>query len=40
MLAEDHSDLLSDFKEYITTMDAERNTDFRTIFPELAHLVD
>lgn len=39
MLAEDHSDLLSDFKEYITIMDAERSTNFRTIFPELAHLV-
>jgi organic radical activating enzyme len=39
MDAEDHTKLLPDFREYITTMDAERKTDFKTVFPELAHLL-
>lgn len=39
MDSEDHSQLLTDFKEYINNMDKIRNTDFRTVFPELAHLV-
>ena len=39
MNAEDHTKLLPDFREYITTMDAERKTDFKTVFPELAHLL-
>jgi len=39
MDAEDHTNLLPDFKEYITTMDAQRGTDFKTVFPELAHLL-
>ena len=39
MDAEDHTNLLPDFREYITTMDAQRKTDFKTVFPELAHLL-
>jgi organic radical activating enzyme len=38
MDAEDHTNLLPDFKDYITTMDTQRNTDFKTTFPELSHL--
>lgn len=36
---EDHTNLLPDFSEYITTMDAQRGTNFKIIFPELAHLL-
>jgi sulfatase maturation enzyme AslB (radical SAM superfamily) len=36
---EDDTRLLPDFREYITTMDNQRGTDFKTIFPELAHLL-
>lgn len=39
MDAEDHTNLLPDFREYITTMDAQRGTDFKKTFPELAHLL-
>lgn len=39
MDAEDHTNLLPDFREYVTTMDAQRKTDFKTTFPELAHLL-
>jgi sulfatase maturation enzyme AslB (radical SAM superfamily) len=39
MDAEDNSNLLVDFKEYIITMDAQRGTDFTTTFPELGHLL-
>lgn len=39
MDAEDHSNLLPDFQEYITTMDVQRGTNFKLIFPELAHLI-
>jgi organic radical activating enzyme len=39
MDAEDHTNLLPDFREYITTMDTQRGTDFKTTFPELAHLI-
>jgi hypothetical protein len=39
MDAEDHTDLLPDFREYITTMDHQRGTDFKTTFPELAHIL-
>jgi len=39
MDAEDHTNLLPDFREYIATMDAQRGTDFKTVFPELAHLL-
>lgn len=38
MESEDQSYLLPDFHEYITTLDRERNTNFKEIFPELAHL--
>jgi len=40
MDGEDHTHLLPAFQEYITTMDATRNTDFKTTFPELADLVN
>jgi organic radical activating enzyme len=40
MDAEDHTNLLPDFREYITTMDNQRGTDFKKTFPELAHLLD
>lgn len=36
---EDHTNLLDDFQEYIATMDAQRNTDFKTVFSELGHLL-
>jgi hypothetical protein len=39
MDAEDHTNLLPDFREYITTMDRQRGTDFKNTFPELAHLL-
>lgn len=39
MDAEDHTHLLSAFKEYITVMDNTRGTSFKTVFPELAHLL-
>jgi sulfatase maturation enzyme AslB (radical SAM superfamily) len=39
MDSEDHSHLLSAFKEYISTMDNSRGLDFKTTFPELAHLL-
>jgi hypothetical protein len=39
VLAEDHSHLLPDFKEYVTNLDSIRNTDAKNIFPELAHLL-
>lgn len=39
MDAEDHTNLLPDFKEYITTMDIQRGTDFRSTFPELENLL-
>lgn len=39
MDSEDHSHLLPVFSEYITKMDAVRKTDFKNIFPELAHLI-
>ena len=39
MLAEDHTNLLPDFREYITTMDRQRGTDFKATFPEIAHLL-
>lgn len=35
----DHTHLLPDFREYISTLDAHRKTDFRKVFPELAHLM-
>ena len=39
MDAEDHSHLLKDFREYIMMLDRHRKTDFKTVFPELAHLL-
>lgn len=39
MDAEDHSNLLPDFKEYVTKMDQQRGTNFKSTFPELAHLL-
>jgi sulfatase maturation enzyme AslB (radical SAM superfamily) len=38
MDSEDHTHLLPAFKEYITTMDAERKLNFKKLFPELKHL--
>jgi sulfatase maturation enzyme AslB (radical SAM superfamily) len=39
MNSEDHTSLLPAFKEYITTMDGHRSTDFTQTFPELKHLI-
>ena len=39
MDAENHEDQLSAFKEYIERMELLRGTDFKTTFPELAHLL-
>ena len=39
MDAEDHVDQLPAFKEYIQRMELLRGTDFKTTFPELAHLL-
>ncbi len=39
MDAEDHTHLLPDFKEYVEKMDAIRNTNFKEVFPQLAHLI-
>jgi len=36
---EDDTHLLPDFREYITTLDQQRKTDFKKTFPELAHLL-
>ena len=39
MDAEDHTNLLPDFREYITALDRQRGTDFKSTFPELGHLL-
>ena len=39
MDAEDHTDQLPSFKEYIKTLEALRGTNFKSTFPELAHLL-
>ena len=39
MDAEDHSDQLPAFKEYIEKLEVLRKTDFKSTFPELAHLL-
>jgi hypothetical protein len=39
MDSEDHTHLLPAFKEYIETLDKSRNTDFKKVFPSLAHLL-
>ena len=38
--AEDHSHLLSDFKDYVSNLDTIRGTNFKTTFPEISHLFD
>lgn len=40
MDAEDHTAQLPAFKEYIETLEKSRGTDFKSTFPELAHLLD
>ena len=40
MDAEDHTNLLPDFREYIITTDARRGLDFKKTFPELSHLLE
>lgn len=39
MDSEDHTHLLPAFKEYIEKLDQLRKTDFKSIFPELSHLL-
>jgi sulfatase maturation enzyme AslB (radical SAM superfamily) len=39
VLAEDHTHLLPDFKEYVDNLDSIRNTDAKSVFPELGHLL-
>lgn len=39
VMAEDHTHLLPDFKEYAENLDAIRNTDAKTIFPELVNIL-
>jgi sulfatase maturation enzyme AslB (radical SAM superfamily) len=39
MNAEDHTDQLPAFKEYIEKLEVLRKTDFKSTFPELAHLL-
>lgn len=36
---EDHSHMVPDFAEYVNNLDSIRGTDFKTTFPELAHLL-
>ena len=39
VLAEDHSHLIPDFKEYVNNLDSIRGTNAKEIFPELANLL-
>jgi len=39
MDAEDQTNLLLDFTEYINKIDTVRNTNFKEVFPELAHIL-
>jgi hypothetical protein len=39
VLAEDHTNLLPDFKEYVNNLDSIRGTDAKAIFPELQQLL-
>jgi hypothetical protein len=39
MDAEDHTNLIPDFQEYINTLDRQRGTDAKITFPELRHLL-
>ena len=38
--SEDWSVRLPEFREYLTKLDAQRGTDFRATFPEMAYLMD
>jgi organic radical activating enzyme len=40
MDSDDQSNLMPDFREYITKMDTLRKTKFTEVFPDLAHLLD
>jgi hypothetical protein len=40
MMSEDWSVRMPEFREYITQFDAQRNTDFKTVFPDMAGLLD
>jgi hypothetical protein len=40
MKAQDWSNRMPEFIEYINLMDNIRGTDFRSTFPEMAHLMD
>jgi len=39
IMAEDHTHLLPDFKEYVDNLDSIRNLDSKTIFPELINIL-
>jgi hypothetical protein len=39
VMAEDHSRLLPDFKEYVDNLDSIRGLDAKSVFPELKHLL-
>lgn len=39
VMAEDHSRLLPDFKEYVDNLDSIRGLDAKSVFPELRHLL-
>ncbi len=39
VLAEDHSHLVPDFKEYVDNLDSIRNTSASSVFPELSHML-
>jgi len=39
VMAEDHTHLLPDFKEYAMNLDSIRRLDAKTVFPELAHIL-
>ncbi len=40
MMSEDWSVRMPEFREYITQFDAQRNTDFKKVFPDMAGLLD
>ena len=39
IMAEDHTNLLPDFKEYVDNIDSIRNLNAKSVFPELAHIL-
>jgi hypothetical protein len=39
VLAEDHTHLLPDFKDYVNNLDKIRGLDAKQVFPEIAHLL-